>query len=199
MDKDLARKLRAEGKTLQEIADTCGVTKQRVQQVCLGVTVPPKVKPVKEPKEKKRPGRKPGPPNPLTKLKASFHSQKAGAKRRGVAWELTFDQWLAWWGTDIELRGTGHGNLQMQRYGDTGPYALGNIKKGRPVENSATWQRVLNNKKAGKAKREHEEFLDALMFAKSTEAPDEVAEESIEEQMRKNGRSSYPAFAIDNR
>lgn len=57
---------------------------------------------------------------------------------RRIEWELTFEQWVEWWGDDIELRGQGSDNLQMQRINDTGPYALGNIVKGTPKQNTAT-------------------------------------------------------------
>ena len=67
-----------------------------------------------------------------------FLSQRSGARSRRIEWCLTFEEWLAWWGDDIGRRGRGKNNLQMQRLGDTGPYALGNIVKGTPKENTAT-------------------------------------------------------------
>ncbi len=72
------------------------------------------------------------------KALAAYRSQKHNAARRGIGWELTFKQWCDWWGEDIERRGTRRGCLQMQRYMDRGPYALGNIKKGEPADNVRT-------------------------------------------------------------
>lgn len=102
-------------------------------------------------------------------LKA-FKSQKAGAAARGIGWELTFEEWLSFWGNDIDRRGSGRNSLQMQRFADTGPYALGNIRKGVPKQNSATYSAMHQNRKSEKAAREHQKRLDALMFAPS--APD---------------------------
>jgi hypothetical protein len=106
-------------------------------------------------------------------LLKKFHNQKSNAKRRGIEWHLTFPEWVEWWGKDIDKRGSGHDKLQMQRFGDLGPYALGNIKKGFPMENSATWSKRAATNKANRAKIAHEKFLDALMFAQSKEPRDE--------------------------
>lgn len=42
---------------------------------------------------------------------------------------MTFDEWLEWWGDDLDKRGRHRDSLVMARHGDKGPYALGNIKK----------------------------------------------------------------------
>jgi len=68
----------------------------------------------------------------------SYQAQKSGAIRRGIEWKLTFREWRDWWGDDIDKRGRGANQLQMQRFNDTGPYALGNIVKGTPAQNAAT-------------------------------------------------------------
>jgi hypothetical protein len=107
------------------------------------------------------------------KYKTAFNNQKSQSKERGIVWQLTFDEWLSWWGDDIANRGRGKDKLQMQRYSDTGPYALGNIKKGFPVDNASTAASVARNKKTERAKKAHEAFLDSLMFSESKEAPDE--------------------------
>jgi hypothetical protein len=99
----------------------------------------------------------------IKKLKVLYASQKSSAKRRGIEWQLTFDQWIEWWGEDVERRGVGHNCLQMQRFGDKGPYAIGNIKKGYPRDNRATWARVNENKKTAKAAKDREQWVEALM------------------------------------
>lgn len=82
-----------------------------------------------------------------------YNSQKHQAASRGIGWDLTFEQWLDWWGEDLDRRGVGTNRLQMQRIADTGPYALGNIRKGLPVENAKTCGRMkrLRNTLAAKA------------------------------------------------
>lgn len=61
--------------------------------------------------------------------KDKFNIQKYHAHKRGIEWQLTFEEWLAWWGDDITKRGRKSGQLVMARIGDVGPYALSNIKK----------------------------------------------------------------------
>lgn len=58
----------------------------------------------------------------------SFHNQKNAAKHRGVAWELTFPEWIVIWELSGHLheRGRGYGYC-MARKGDTGPYAIDNV------------------------------------------------------------------------
>lgn len=91
-----------------------------------------------------------------------YWSQRSGAKTRGIGWELTFQQWLDWWGEDLDRRGQGVDGLQMQRVADQGPYALGNIRKGHPRDNSHTYSVVLQNRKSVEASRAHQAALDAI-------------------------------------
>lgn len=69
--------------------------------------------------------------------RAAFNSQKRGAKRRGIEFLLTLEEWIKWWGSDFELRGKQHDSLQMCRYGDVGPYKAGNIYMASKSENQA--------------------------------------------------------------
>lgn len=61
-----------------------------------------------------------------------FWKQRSQAKQRGVPFLLTFEEWLAWWEAFSpnwrELRGRHRGQYCMSRFGDVGPYALGNIE-----------------------------------------------------------------------
>jgi len=59
----------------------------------------------------------------------NYCGQKSMAKKRGIAWEFTFESWLAWWGDDYALRGQGRGKLCCARFGDLGPYSPDNCKK----------------------------------------------------------------------
>ncbi len=34
-----------------------------------------------------------------------YYAQRKNAKQRGIGWELTFQQWLDWWGEDLDRRG----------------------------------------------------------------------------------------------
>lgn len=66
----------------------------------------------------------------------AYYGQRHTSKQRGVAFLLSFEEWLEWWGDDFERRGRRASNLQMCRYGDEGAYELGNIYKATKRENS---------------------------------------------------------------
>ena len=82
--------------------------------------------------------------------KQQYNQQKAGAKKRGIEWQLSFDEWLEFWGEDIDKRGRGHDQLCMQRFHDQGPYHPSNVKKGYAKQNMKTAGVI---KRANNAKR----------------------------------------------
>jgi hypothetical protein len=59
----------------------------------------------------------------------AFQEQRSGAKKRGIEWQLTWEEWLQWWQRTgcLDKRGKNKGQYVMCRFGDTGPYALDNI------------------------------------------------------------------------
>jgi hypothetical protein len=62
-------------------------------------------------------------------IKRGYIDHKSRAKRRGIAFNLTFDQWLSIWidSGKLHLRGRGAGKYCMSRIGDAGPYEIGNV------------------------------------------------------------------------
>jgi hypothetical protein len=54
-----------------------------------------------------------------------------------VEFNLTFEEWVEWWGENFWRRGRKPGDLQMCRYGDEGAYELGNIYMATLEENDA--------------------------------------------------------------
>lgn len=72
----------------------------------------------------------------------AFKAQRRSARSRGIPFLLTYEQWLRWWQTELAKRGplarrgVANGGLGMLRYGDKGPYALGNIFAGTQAENN---------------------------------------------------------------
>ncbi len=75
--------------------------------------------------------------------KHKFHTQKSLAKRRGIPFELTFEQWLDVWQASGKLaeRGRKKGQYCMARKGDKGAYAVGNVEIILGSENSSVmWQ-----------------------------------------------------------
>jgi len=65
----------------------------------------------------------------------AYTNQKNKAAKRGIEFNLTFEEWLEWWGDDLIHRGRKRNQLQMCRHNDTGPYEVGNIYKGTQAEN----------------------------------------------------------------
>lgn len=112
----------------------------------------------------------------------AFYRQRAKAKDRGIGWELTFQQWLDFWGEDISKRGSGKDDLQMQRLADRGPYALGNIRKGTPKQNSVTAGHMKRFKAVKAAHSDLERRKDAMMHLPSAPPYDEVVTSSIAEE-----------------
>ena len=73
-----------------------------------------------------------------TDEKRKYSVHKAGAKARQIDFLLTFDEWWDWWQSTGKWtkRGNRKGQYCMARYGDTGPYAIGNIKCILTADNS---------------------------------------------------------------
>ena len=66
-----------------------------------------------------------------------YNVQRQHAKRRGIEWQFeSYEQWIEWWGEDIEKRGSRAGQLVMARYNDEGPYHPDNVRKLTVEENT---------------------------------------------------------------
>lgn len=63
------------------------------------------------------------------KLKVAYNTHKGCAKRRGIGFHFTYEEWLKVWTDSGKLaeRGTGAGRYCMCRYGDQGDYEAGNV------------------------------------------------------------------------
>lgn len=63
------------------------------------------------------------------KLKAVFGQSRRDAKRRGIAFEFSFEQWIDVWlrSGHLEERGRRKGQYVMARHHDRGPYAIHNV------------------------------------------------------------------------
>jgi hypothetical protein len=62
-----------------------------------------------------------------------FRNQRWHAQRRGIEFLFTFEEWLAWWETNLgpnwqQMRGKTRGKYVMARRGDRGPYRPDNVK-----------------------------------------------------------------------
>ena len=76
--------------------------------------------------------------DPLQPLRRKFLTQRRAAKARGIPFRLTFEEWLEVWGASGHLheRGNEPGQYVMARFGDEGPYEVGNVKIITFEENS---------------------------------------------------------------
>lgn len=77
-----------------------------------------------------------------------FRNQKNQAMHRGIRWMLTFPQWLGLWNESgkWEQRGLGRDLYCMARVGDTGPYSLGNVYITTCAANVADYQTTLKKR-----------------------------------------------------
>ena len=80
------------------------------------------------------------------KYNREFHNHKNGAKLRGIKFLLSFDEWLSVWKKSGKLSQRGRMREQycMARFGDKGPYRIGNVKIIPNYENRAEMK--LSNK-----------------------------------------------------
>lgn len=62
--------------------------------------------------------------------KRDYQSHKDRAKQGGIEFLLTFEEWFRIWidSGHLHERGRMRGQYQMARFGDTGPYAVWNVK-----------------------------------------------------------------------
>lgn len=66
-----------------------------------------------------------------------FDQQKSHAKRRGIEWDMTFEEWCAIWEPHWEKRGPQRDGRVMCRTHDKGPYKPGNVRIDTPKSNAA--------------------------------------------------------------
>jgi hypothetical protein len=68
----------------------------------------------------------------------AFTMQKCIARKRGIAWQLTFDEWWDIWQQSGHWNDRGRKLNQycMSRYGDVGPYSTTNVFIQTHIQNS---------------------------------------------------------------
>lgn len=71
--------------------------------------------------------------NPLIrKIKSKFNNHKYSAKKRGIGFNFTLEEWCQWWEQNLGpdwfvLRGQGKDKYCMGRKGDVGSYHIDNV------------------------------------------------------------------------
>lgn len=96
-------------------------------------------------------------------IKLAFYSHRAAARKKGINFLLTLNEWLAVWEASgrLQERGRNKGQYVMARFGDKGPYAIGNVRICTVTENhheahcgkALTKQHKENLSKAHKGRR----------------------------------------------
>lgn len=140
---DFIGEQRRSGKTLQEIGDILGVTRERVRQVCalFGFLPPEREKKPLIVRKKRNTDHNEvrekckllGLPDPYLK----YLSHKSGSAVRNIGFELTFPQWWEIWEPYYAERGNRKGCKVMCRTFDSGPYAVGNVRIDTIKSNAA--------------------------------------------------------------
>lgn len=76
------------------------------------------------------------------KVGDAYYKQKASAKKRGIAWEISIAEWWKVWKESGKWseRGRGSGKFCMCRKGDQGPYKTENVSIGEYSQNCADGQ-----------------------------------------------------------
>ena len=85
-------------------------------------------------------------------LMACYRQQIRNANRRGIRWELSFQQWLLIWceSSHLEERGTGADQYCMSRIGDKGGYSWNNVIIQTNAENN--FENGMNRARKSKGK-----------------------------------------------
>lgn len=82
-------------------------------------------------------------PDPVRhKRYIAFLRQKAQANFRGEGWQFTFEEWLAVWGDQIELRGRERGSMTMVRIDYEYPWSKDNARIVDRMEHARVQQAV---------------------------------------------------------
>lgn len=89
--------------------------------------------------------------------RVAWNDQKKSAINRGIWWNFTFEEWIAWWQRHLgrnwfKLRGYHTGQYVMARKGDKGPYTKSNVRCIR-VEDNHNEYNLTKISQAGKSHR----------------------------------------------
>lgn len=79
----------------------------------------------------------PRPRTKYTEYSSAYYTQKSSAIKRNIDWKISIEEWVNWWGDDYQCRGRKTNDLVMARYGDVGPYKIGNIYKSTAQDNAS--------------------------------------------------------------
>lgn len=70
-------------------------------------------------------------------MKTRYSQHRSNAKKRGISFELTLEEWSHIWLESGHWNDRKNGGYVMARTNDVGPYALGNVRICHHLENTA--------------------------------------------------------------
>ena len=123
----------------------------------------------------------------LSSARVAYSQQKSGARKRGIEFKLTFEQWRDIWGDKLDERGPRSWQFGMCRINDEGAYEVGNVYLGTPARNGAS-RRMANENKSGKESK----YARFTMASPREHYEDELTDEEYIE--RKMGLRSFSVF-----
>lgn len=80
-----------------------------------------------------------------------YAQHKANAQRRGIEFDITFEEWWAIWEPRYAERGPYRGQLGMCRTRDEGAYRPGNVRLDTPRNNSREHHVVVSQRQFAQA------------------------------------------------
>lgn len=92
----------------------------------------------------------------------AYRAHQEGAADRGISFELDFFEWWDIWKDLYHLRGSGDDKYCMARFGDVGPYAVGNVYI---TTNRQNRQDYYSSEKNAEAKRRRKEQKTARLMS----------------------------------
>lgn len=103
------------------------------------------------------------------KLYKTYDQHRSNARVRGIEFLLTFEEWVQIWNDSglLHLRGQGKGKYCMARFGDKGPYVVGNVKIITHSQNSFEMNQNYPDRMLGKRKAHTAETKRKLSLART--------------------------------
>jgi hypothetical protein len=101
-----------------------------------------------------------------------FYTQRTNAKKRGIKWKLSYNEWINIWTRSKKLakRGRNAGCYVMSRFGDKGPYSVGNVEIVPVTKNNHDAHQGRRN-----TERHNRNIAKAVSMTWASMAPDEHA------------------------
>lgn len=133
----------------------------------------------------------------LADYKQVFSNARSRANKSGVGWILSFDEWIEWWGDDIDRIGTGQNDLRMVRISDKEPFSIHNIRKVDAIQ----FGKIISAKRRNRASFVHAEEnafrKDAMVYSASKEIDNDHIDDN--EPLFDRTMLKRAAFLIDKR